>query len=336
MARGRRRFGAAALAAACCVGLSGCQEPAVPDSRQVHFTAAGDIGLGSGARAVLDTVAGLEPDFNISLGDFSYKAGAEQDFCNMVTGRLGPEFPYQLVTGNHESDGSDGDISRFAECLPNKLSGLQGEYGTQWYVDIPQEKPLVRIILISPGLEFKDGKELDYSRGSRNYAWTEEAIDGARNSNIPWTLVAMHTPCFSLGQYGCVAGQALTNLLVSKKVDLVMTAHEHAYQRTHQLVVNGACPWIFPGNTVASCIANSANQVEQGKGTVFAGAGTGGAGEHDLHGDDPEAGYFATWSGANKNPALGTLDVTVTDRRLDARFVPAAGYSFTDSFSISR
>jgi hypothetical protein len=74
----------------------------------------------------------------------------------------------------------------------------------------------------------------------------------------------------------------------------------------------------------------------RGEGTVFATVGTGGAGLYDVHDDDSEAGYFAAWSGRNRNPALGTLDVTATADRLSARFVPADGYTFTDAFSIER
>ena len=332
----RRFLEVAALAALLCTSLPGCQEQPKPSAETVHFTASGDMGMGSGARSVLDVVASLKPDFNIALGDFSYKAGAEREFCSMVIKKLGADFPFQLITGNHESDGKDGDIVNFTKCLPNRLPGLQGEYGVQWYVDVPQDRPLARIILISPGLEFQDGKELDYSGGSDRWTWTEDAIDGARGAGIRWTVVAMHAPCFSLGKYGCVAGQEITNLLVSKNVDLVLTAHEHVYQRSHQLAVGGECAWITPGRTEESCISDAEGPVTQGKGTVFAGVGTGGLGGHKVQADDPEAGYFAAWSGVNKDPALGTLDVSITEARLDARFVPAAGYTFTDQFSIVR
>lgn len=330
------RIRAAVLLAAACLGLTACQEQTAPNAGSVHFTASGDLGMGGGARSVLDVVARIKPDFNVALGDFSYKAGAEEDFCSMVTGKLGTEFPFELVTGNHESDGHDGWIDNFVRCLPNRLPGIQGSYGVQWYVDVPQDRPLARIILISPGLKFQDGAELDYSGGSDRWTWTEAAIDDARRANIHWTVVAMHAPCFSLGKYGCVAGQDITNLLVSKKVDLVLTAHEHVYQRTHQLAVDAGCLRVVPGETEESCIADTKSSLKQGEGTVFAGVGTGGLGGHKVQDDDPEAAYFAAWSGANKDPALGTLDVRITDERLDARFVPAAGYSFTDAFSILR
>lgn len=85
----------------------------------------------------------------------------------MVKGKLGVDFPYQVITGNHESDGQDGDIEKFLKCLPNRLPGVQGEYGTQWYVDFPATDPLVRFVMVSPGITFKDGKPLDYSRLAR-------------------------------------------------------------------------------------------------------------------------------------------------------------------------
>ncbi|NUT70587.1 metallophosphoesterase [Pseudarthrobacter sp. C4D7] len=330
------RISFAVLWALLCTGLVSCQQQPSPDRGTVHFTASGDIGMGDGARSVLDVVSRLDPDFNIALGDLSYKAGAEKDFCRMVNRKLGAEFPFELITGNHESDGHDGLIDTFAGCLPNRLPGLHGTYGVQWYVDVPQEQPLARIILISPGLKFQDGNELDYSRGSDRWKWTKAAVVGARDAGIPWTLVAMHAPCFSLGKYDCVAGPDITNLLVGERVDLVLTAHEHVYQRTHQLVLGGGCPWIEPGSTQESCLAGARDQLLQGDGTIFAGVGTGGLGGHQVNAGDPEAGYFASWSGANKDPALGTLDVQVTGDRLDARFVPAAGYSFTDRFIIAR
>ncbi|WP_028279901.1 hypothetical protein [Arthrobacter sp. H5] len=38
------------------------------------------------------------------------------------------------------------------KCLPNRLPGMEGTYGQQWFVDVPEEDPLVRIVMISPGM----------------------------------------------------------------------------------------------------------------------------------------------------------------------------------------
>jgi hypothetical protein len=91
----------------------------------VHFTAQGAIGVRKDCRRVLDTIAELRPQFNLALGDFTYRAGVEQQFCDMLKGRLGQDFPYEILAGNHDSDGKDGQLAKFVECLPNKLPGLR-------------------------------------------------------------------------------------------------------------------------------------------------------------------------------------------------------------------
>jgi hypothetical protein len=320
------------MAVIACLALAGCEPQ---DRRSVHFTAAGDVGLSNGAKSVLDVVARLKPDFNLALGDLSYKAGAEQEFCTMVTEHLGAGFPYQLVTGNHESDGHDGDIDNFARCLPNRLAGLQGEYPKQWYVDVPQEHPLVRVIVVAPGIPFSEGV-LDYSQDSERRWWTESAIDGARASNIPWTVMAMHAPCFSLGRYGCVAGQSFTNFLLDKKVDLVLTGHEHVYQRTHQLALGQDCPVMLANEAVDGCVADKDQSMKKGNGTVFTTAGTGGAGLTKIKPHAPDIPYFARWLGKGEGNPRGTLDVTVTSTRMDVKFIPVPGDTSSDSFSIEK
>ncbi|GAB5078271.1 metallophosphoesterase [Arthrobacter sp. AD-310] len=320
------------------MGMTGCDEVTpqlADDGPTVHFTAAGDVGLGSGAKGVLNKVRELAPDFNIILGDLSYEQGAEQKFCDLVQQLLGPEIPTLLVAGNHESNGPDGYISNYVECLPNRLQGLQGDYGKQWYVDVPDENPIVRLIMVSPGLEFPDGRT-DYSKGSASYLWTEAAIDTAREAKIPWTIVGMHNMCFSIGHYGCDAGQAFLNLLVRKSVDLVLTGHEHVYQRTFQIGYGDGCPYLFVQEVNPKCVTDSDSSVNQGNGTVFVTNGVGGQSLRDINTEDAEKPYFAAWSGANYSPAKGTAHVVLDSTHMRVDFIPSRGYEFQDSFRIER
>ena len=59
--------------------------------------------------------------------------GEEEAWCDLVTDRVG-DVPFQLLAGNHESDGRNGFIDEFADCLPNRLPGLVGTYAasTTW------------------------------------------------------------------------------------------------------------------------------------------------------------------------------------------------------------
>lgn len=301
---------------------------------EVHFTAAGDFGAGANSRSVFATIGATSPDLTLALGDLSYgTTGQEQAWCDMVLAGVGAGSAFELVAGNHESNGMNGNINDFSACLPNQLPGLVGVYGRQWYVDVPQEAPLVRLIAVSPGLTFPDGS-YTYAAGSARYAWTAAAIDSARGAGIPWVVVAMHKPCISMGTYPCESGADLHNLLVGKRVDLVLNGHEHLYQRSAQLALGPACPAMAPGTYDADCVVDADATLTRGAGTVFATVGTGGIAQRDLVPTDPEAPYFVAASGL-ATATWGVLDVRATAETLTAGFLRAAGGSFTDGFTIS-
>lgn len=308
---------------------------AADGASSVHFTASGDIAARTQSGAVLDQVASIQPDLHLALGDLSYDTtGSEQAWCDFVTARVGAGFPFELVSGNHESNGLNGNINDFSACLPNQLPGLVGTYGRQYYVDVPRVNPLVRFIMISPALTYPNGL-WSYPSGSARYQWTASAIDGARSSGIPWVVAGMHKPCLSVGSYTCEPGADLLNLLVAKRVDLVLSGHEHLYARSKQLALGASCPAITPGMYSPGCVADADNALAKGAGTVMAIVGTGGVALRDVDASDSEAGYFAASSGLNQDPSHGNLEVRVTADTLAAGFVPIAGGTFTDSFTIA-
>jgi PKD repeat protein len=275
------------------------------------------------------------PDFNLALGDLSYGAtGTESTWCDLVKSKVGSDLPFELITGNHESDGLNGLIDNFAACLPNKLPGLVGTYGKEWYVDVPAAAPIMRIVMISPNMKFPGSNKWAYTVGSSHYNWTAAAIDGAHTANIPWVVVGMHEPCLTLTAANCSSGPDLMNLLVSKKVDLVLEAHVHMYERTKQLSYSASCPVVVPNTSSAACIADSDSTMTQG-GTVFATVGTGGEVEQHPTLTDPEAPYFAAWNGVHTS-AWGFLDVTADSGHLTASFDTTSGTTLSDTFTISR
>ena len=347
-----RALSIAAGIAAATLALAACTFPALPLTGRpdppattqssgpgaepsVRFTASGDIAAGTESEAVIDQIASISPDLHLALGDLSYaEAGAEKSWCDFITSRTGVGFPFELISGNHESKGRNGNINDFSACLPNQLPGLVGTYGRQYYVDVPQVNPLVRYIMISPGLPYPSGR-WSYSEGSKRYRWTAKAIDGARSAGIPWVVAGMHKPCLSVGHYACESGADLFNLLVAKRVDLVLTGHEHLYARSKQLALGPSCEAIEPGSYAAECVSDEDDDLMKGSGTVLAIAGTGGATLREVHAKDKEARYFAASSGSNRQPSHGNLDIRVTADALTARFVPVAGGTFTDAFTIT-
>jgi len=301
--------------------------------REVRFAAAGDFGESVQAREVLAGIGSGAPDLTLALGDLSYgEPGGEPRWCDLVQDGVGAEHPFQLIAGNHESNGTDGFIDDFAACLPNRLPGLVGEYGRQWYVDVPQDDPLVRFVTISPGLTFPDGV-WTYEAGSERYRWTQEVIAGARAEGVPWVVVAQHMPCLSIGEHECQSGTDLNDLLLSSGVDLVLSGHEHLYQRTSQLTLGPGCPTVVPGSFDPDCVVDADDDLVRGAGTVFASVGTGGIAQRPVYADDPDLPFFAATNGQGTE-AFGYLDVTVSRDALTATFVATEG-DFAETFTIT-
>lgn len=304
----------------------------------LHLTAAGDYGADPvRAAGVLTALGRAGQDAHLALGDLSYgKAGQEQAWCDLVTSKVRRGLPFELVSGNHESDGANGSVDAFASCLPNRLPGLVGGYGREYYVDLPLQHPLVRVVMVSPGLAFPDGT-WDYRVGSDHYAWTERAIDGARAAKVPWVVVGMHKPCLSVGQYACDIGSDLLHLLVSRRVDLVLSGHEHLYQRTAQLAEGPACPRVAIGSFLPGCVVDHGRSLAAGAGTVFVTAGTGGAVLRRVSTSDPEAGYFAASAGSGTEPpAYGYLDLRATAGDLRVALVRSTDGSSGDPVVLTR
>src|SRR5215203_2406770 len=110
----RRRPAAVLMAVAVAVGVVTAGQSVQAASPQVHFTAAGDYNANANTSTVLTGIKTAAPDLNLALGDLAYGSSPtrdEQAWCDYVTARVGAGFPFELISGNHESDGTlDGDI----------------------------------------------------------------------------------------------------------------------------------------------------------------------------------------------------------------------------------
>jgi len=320
------------------VAVVAATTPPAQADNQVHLTAAGDYGARATTDSVLRQVATLNPDAHVALGDLAYgDATPESAWCGFVKTRVGEGFPFELVSGNHESlDEADGAINSYSACLPNQVPGAAGTYGREYYLDFPKAAPLVRVIMASPGLTFEDGK-WSYAPGDAHWTWLANAIDGGRAKGAQWIVVAAHMPCLSVGLKGCESGADFFQLMAQKRVDLVLNGHEHAYMRTKQLRSGTTgCPTIPIGAFDADCVVDADNDFAAGAGTVFATVGTGGTPQRPVNASDTEAGYFASYAGQDTNETYGLLDLSIDDTRLSAHFVGTSGGTLADSFTLTK
>jgi|GEM_PF-5064998 len=301
------------------------------------FGAAGDHSANSRTTAGLDLLANSGASFYLALGDMSYsQLVPESAWCDYVKSHVGNNFPFELLSGNHEDDGPDGLIENFAACLPDHLGNINGEYGKEYYFDYPVSTPIARFILISPDLPFSNGQIYQYTVGSAHYNWLANMIDNARIAGLQWVIVGMHKDCLTVGVKTCEIGADLMNLLISKKVDLVLQAHDHTYQRSKQLALSAACPAVPVGTFDANCVVDDGSDdlYTAGNGTLFVIDAVFGAEMYDVNLLDPEIGYFAKWMGLNADPRFGFMKYTVSEAGISAQFMGATTGSFTDSFNL--
>lgn len=320
-----------ACVAVCVVALAVCHSYAAADN--LIFTAAGDYGTSAESAATLDLIGRSAARFHLALGDLAYNNEPETRWCQWVAARIGATFPFMLTPGNHEDDfGEQGHITRFGACLPDRL-GVTGTYPTEYFFD---HSGLARVILISPDLTVK-GEHYYYGDRNAHYRWLANAIDGARAAGLPWVVVGMHKSCVSVGQYYCSIYSQLMDLLLEKRVDVILHGHDHSYQRTKQLALGPGCPSLLLDGYDPACVADAHEDgYEQGRGTVSAIVGTAGQPLYELNAQDPEAAYFVRWMGAEK-ARHGLLRIEVTPSALSAAFVPSTATSnFADRFVIRR
>ncbi|HZJ05617.1 MAG TPA: metallophosphoesterase [Nocardioidaceae bacterium] len=310
-------------------------------SRAFTFAAAGDLGANAATAASLAALDRSTSSFFLALGDLDYdQTSSDQAWCDYVKDRLpgkGAGFPFELLVGNHEEDGgTDGLITNFTDCLPDRLGSTIGPgsvYGAEYSFGYPAGDPLAQFIMIAPKLTV-EGERHTYGPGSPHRAWLVRQIRRAREAGTRWIIVGAHYPCLTTGpRHGCDSGPAVFNLLLKKRVDVMLGGHNHMYERSKQLRLNKSdCTRVRPGIFDADCVVdNGADGVYQkGRGTVLVTAGSFGRTEVRADVDDSERRYFAKVGATTP----GFAQFTVTRRRIRETFVRTSGTTLRDTFDI--
>lgn len=296
------------------------------------FTSVGDYGSTSNTDAVLDGIGASGSKFNLALGDLSYGSISEVEWCKYVKSHVGEDIPFELVIGNHD-DGSDSDISKYLDCLPNKIEGFSGSYADEYYFDY---NGIARFIQISPNIR-NNGEVILFEPDNKHYKWLSNAIDSARDSGIPWVIVTMHENCITAANKICEIGSDVFNLLISKKVDLVLQGHDHSYQRSNQLALSESCNYIYPDKYNENCISGKGSSFIKGKGSVVVINGVGGQSIYNINLSDPELGYFDKYMGGNVNSSYGFTKISISPTQLTGTFINTTlPNGFSDFFTISK
>jgi 3',5'-cyclic AMP phosphodiesterase CpdA len=185
----------------------------------VRLAAVGDFGMANDgahavARAMTAAAATQKFDALILLGDNVYPVGDPslvqkaifeplRDVLNSGT-RLLP------VLGNHDVVAGHGDALAAALGMPGR-----------WYAH--EVGPVLFVGLDSTQVEEQAQR-----------AWLQQTLAGSTST---WKVVALHHPPFSAGMHGSdhAAQQAFSPLFEQYGVQLVLSGHDHDYQRNHPI-----------------------------------------------------------------------------------------------------
>lgn len=304
-------------------------QPTTLKGEKFTFSAAGDFSSSENAGQVLTSIGKSGSNFTLGLGDLGYGGnGTEKEWCDFVKTRVGSDYPFEIVAGNHDDGTKDGDIHEYSKCLPNRLEGVIGDYGTEYYFDYNN---LARFIMISPDIV---NYGFDYSKESSHYDWVANTIMQAREKGLRWVVLGMHKNCITPGAKSCEIGEDILNLAIEKGVDLILQGHEHSYFRSKQLRFSPACEMIVANQLNSECVSSEGDTFNN-EGSLISITGTGGYVLRDMNFEDPELGYFDSWNAKNSGNSYGYSSFEVFNDYLKGSFIPAGIGQFTDNYTIN-
>lgn len=280
-------------------------------SRPFRFTSFGDqsvpvpvpVGLGLGPHSrnagyVVDAVEALDPLFHLLNGDLCYANVSDDPVATWSTyfssnRRSMRNRPWMPVAGNHENEVGNGPHGYAAYLARFELPPNGTEFPGSWYAFTAGS---VRLIgLQNDDVCLQDGGFSSYRRdhvpryaerglgayvrgysGGAQTRWLEAELASARESErIDWIVVFMHQTAMSSARFnGGDLGirQHWLPLFDAYGVDLVLTGHEHHYERTFP--VRG----VVPGSDLLTPApgAQDAHEVDPRDGTVHMVIGGGG------------------------------------------------------------
>ncbi|MFH1484447.1 MAG: metallophosphoesterase [Chloroflexota bacterium] len=188
-----------------------------PDQEDIAFVALSDTQTNHPVHgALVNLIKATAPDFVIHMGDVveTGRHGSDWNVFFMLERGLLSSIPIYPALGNHDEN-SPIFFSLFV--LPGN---------ERWYIFDSGPAHFVALDVVFS----------DYEPGSEQYAWLEQDLE---NTTRPWKIVYFHFPPYHFSSYRSGdegVRKALTPLFERQGVQLVLSGHNHSYQRN---VVNG-------------------------------------------------------------------------------------------------
>ena len=288
-------------------GVRGFQTATGPETTRLHFTAMGDFGTGGTKQAeVLKLLAqsGKAGELMVTLGDNAYSSGTESEFQSNMFKPMAAvlrEVPLFPSPGNHEYVTNQGQPYLDNFYLPaNNPEKSERYYSFNW-------GPVHFVSLDSNcviGLASSDRCTLAAQK-----SWLAQDLAATRQ---PWKVVYFHHPTWSSGEHGSQVKmrRVFAPLFEQYGVDLVLTGHDHNYERSKPMKGDA----VAPSGT---------------RGIPYLVVGSGGASLRTFPGTQPG------WTAFRDNTHMGYLDVVVDGGTLVAKFITSTD-TVRDSLTLTK
>ena len=185
----------------------------------LNITAVGDFSLlNANQLQIVSQMQRIKPDILLGLGDCAYNSGTLQEFDDNFLSPYQPliaEAPMYATMGNHDYLTENGGPYKTVFEFPVKSSATE-----DYYVENYDTAQI-----------FSLNGNIDYSAGSAQYNWFQSAL---ASSDKKWKIVMIHQPPYSSGSHGSTSNMedSLIPLFDQYQVDLVLSGHDHGYERS--------------------------------------------------------------------------------------------------------
>ncbi len=273
-----------------------------------NFATAGDFGCSANTQNTIENMQSKDPEIVLTLGDHSYHSTADCwfDMMSPVKDKL------MVTLGHHDVEDGQAKMNQYMNSFAMDKPFYSYDYNK------------VHFLVMS-------AKSV-YYKGSEQYNFVLEDLKKAsENENINWIVVSSYGPPYTSPSEHTAfkeLREVYHPIFEQYGVDLVLSGHNHNYQRTYPLTYN-------PNDTGEPTVTNTAasNYDGQKDGIVFAIVGTGGVNFYSFNGQAP----FVDTQFANK---FGFLNIDISngnpDIKLTGTFYDNKGGQILDQFTIEK
>jgi len=273
-----------------------------------NFAAAGDFGCSTNTKNTVENMQSKEPEIVLALGDLSYHSTADCWFDTMspIKDKL------MITLGHHDVEDGQAKMDQYLNSF-----GLEKPFYSYEYNK-------VHFLVMS-------AKSV-YYKGSEQYNFILEDLKKAsENKDVNWIVVSSYGPPYTSPSEHTAFKEirdVYHPIFEKYGVDLVLSGHNHNYQRTHPITYN-------PNDSSEPVVTNdrSTEYDSQKDGIVFAIVGTGGVNFYSFDGQAP----FVDTQFANK---FGFLNIDISNgnphTKLTGTFYDNKGDQILDQFTIGK